>query len=457
MFKDDFLPFAPFTDKHENLYANYMSIYKDNIAISRSVYDDLIIIYNQKKREWTYISKEDIVKMIKGEHNYTEYDFNEITYIIFDNNEKLWALANNQIILAIGQDSIDVYTEVFNVEYNKLCYINSCYDLKIDKYGDIWSIIENTYIKDSTTITCFSLSKFKDGGFKTITNLTTTDYGFSIKKNIAFDNLNRVWFYNYDTLYVIENEEVIKKICIWDLPNGYPKLSKIVINSKNVVYTINSGLILYIIDGDNYKSDDYMQKIERYEATSLLNYFMCIDSSDNIWVTGQTRNLYKLDSSGNWTQYIVPYQDFENFDYFKKNIECDNEGKLWIISDGFASQSWGIYIFNPDTTTNVLDELTNELFGMHNNLIYSLYPNPATQTATLEFFLDRDVSNEINICLYNTLGMKVTDIPVNYNFDSYNMRAKIFFSVSDIMAGVYVLSASIGNKKEYRLLIVGNR
>jgi len=37
------------------------------------------------------------------------------------------------------------------------------------------------------------------------------------------------------------------------------------------------------------------------------------------------------------------------------------------------------------------------------------------------------------------------------------MRAKIFFSVSDIMAGVYVLSASIGNKKEYRLLIVGNR
>ncbi len=167
MFKDDFLPFAPFTDKHENLYANYMSIYKDNIAISRSVYDDLIIIYNQKKREWTYISKEDIVKMIKGEHNYTEYDFNEITYIIFDNNEKLWALANNQIILAIGQDSIDVYTEVFNVEYNKLCYINSCYDLKIDKYGDIWSIIENTYIKDSTTITCFSLSKFKDGGFKT--------------------------------------------------------------------------------------------------------------------------------------------------------------------------------------------------------------------------------------------------------------------------------------------------
>jgi hypothetical protein len=46
---------------------------------------------------------------------------------------------------------------------------------------------------------------------KQITNLTTTDYGFSIKKNIAFDNLNRVWFYNYDTLYVIENEEVIKK------------------------------------------------------------------------------------------------------------------------------------------------------------------------------------------------------------------------------------------------------
>jgi hypothetical protein len=130
-----------------------------------------------------------------------------------------------------------------------------------------------------------------------------------------------------------------------------------------------------------------MQKIERYEATSLLNYFMCIDSSDNIWVTGQTRNLYKLDSSGNWTQYIVPYQDFENFDYFKKNIECDNEGKLWIISDGFASQSWGIYIFNPDTTTNVLDELTNELFGMHKILFIAYTQILQLKLQLLNFFL----------------------------------------------------------------------
>ncbi|HPO61610.1 MAG TPA: T9SS type A sorting domain-containing protein [Candidatus Kapabacteria bacterium] len=446
MYKDDFLPIAPFSGKHENLYANCLTIYKDNIAISRS-YNDLIIIYNQTNKKWTFISKEDIVNMIAGEHNYTTDDFNDIFFINYDNNGRLWATTNEGRIISIYQDSVKIYTSVFNTIDNNFHDIESCFDLKVDRNGDLWAIVRHSSVKLSKVY--YSLCKLKNDVFVTINNLTNPDHTNGVFKKIAFDHQGNVWHVNLDTLYVIENEKVKYKLSIWDLPNGYTKFSKIVINSKNVVYALSDDLVLYKIDGDKYSSDDYMRNIERYEkiGQNLLLYDMCVDSSDNIWVSGYSPNLYKLDSSGNWAKYIFPKPDIENFDYFKKNMEADKNGKIWIISDKQGALSWGIYIFNPNGTNRVEEQQEN----IFSNSILNIYPNPATNEVNLSFSFEDFQTEQIKISLFNTLGMKIKEL-------SYQCTdGRIKFSVEELQCGVYIVNVSNGSKSFKNKLVINGR
>jgi len=453
MNKDDFLPIAPYTGKHEFLSSNCLTINKDNIAISRSNYENWLIIYNKSTKEWKFISKEDVCDMIKEDNNYSEYDFNYgMFFLAYDNKGKLWTKANQNIIISILNDTAKVYTQVFNTDENKFIDINSIADLKTDKNGDVWAIITqfatNKYI--------YSLCKFKDTAFVTVNNLYTSDVGTSVQKSIAFDNLGRVWQSNADSIYVIENEKVIKKYCTLDFPNGYGNISQIVINSKNVAYILNYSLMLYKLDGEKYSSFNYMLEIERYENPHISNnYMMCIDSSDNVWVTGPTCNLYKLDSADNWTKYIVPNPGLENFDCYKNNIEADNEGKIWIISDKSGNLSWGIYVFNPDSTTSVSENYTIESAALPDVWIRKLYPNPSNSNVTVGFFPERSVSSKCKIQMYNTLGMLVKDIHYNLEYDSYNMSASLNFSVSDLPRGAYILTISAGKSNMSRLLLVG--
>jgi hypothetical protein len=90
MHKDSFLPIAPFTGGHENLEANSMVIKNDSIIISRSRYDNLIIIYNQKTKEWTHLTNSDIYNKIYEESEMSEYDLEYIYSADFDNNGNLW-------------------------------------------------------------------------------------------------------------------------------------------------------------------------------------------------------------------------------------------------------------------------------------------------------------------------------------------------------------------------------
>jgi hypothetical protein len=47
IYNENFLPIAPYTGGHERLEANSIAAYNDLITISRSVYKDLLITYNQ--------------------------------------------------------------------------------------------------------------------------------------------------------------------------------------------------------------------------------------------------------------------------------------------------------------------------------------------------------------------------------------------------------------------------
>ncbi len=437
MHKDSFLPIAPFTGANENLEDNSMVIKNDSIIISRSRYDNLIIIYNQKTREWTHITNIDIYNKIYEESEMSEYDLEYIYFTDFDNNGNLWARLNFNSILSVRNDTTRIDSLVYNTEQNKFFDIDRIWDLKIDKKGGVWGIIEHwCYINDTVHPTYYSLSKFKDSCFVTVNNITTPEYGYGIKRKLTFDNLGRVWHSNKDTLFCVENEQVVKRVSTFDFPDGYSSISEIVVNSKGVVYILNYNLVLFKLDGDNYTKLDSMWETEKYinHREEKTDYYMRIDSSDNVWISGPTYNLYKIDTTDRFTRIEIPNPGIEGFLFDKKDFQVDTSGKLWIVCDRFSSSSWGIYIFDPNGVVSVEEQMN---FADLNENNINIYPNPASNQVNINI-KDNYLNENIEISLYNSLGLKVKDIS-NSGFDK-----SVSFSVSELPSGCYFVLVNNG-------------
>ncbi|NLO20316.1 MAG: hypothetical protein GX121_10680, partial [Ignavibacteria bacterium] len=415
MYNEDFLPIEPYSGgRHEYLRAKNIIAHNDEILICRKGYENVIMIYNQTKKEWRNITLDSIYKTIKGEHSYTKYDFEEIREITFDSKERLWGTTANKI-LCIFQDTTLVFNQVYNTEKNQFLDITHIRDLKPDKKGNIWAIVDNVVTVPYDPFV--SLCKFQDSCFVTVNSQKkVAPFVDGLRLRIAFDNFGKVYHTNSDTLYILENDEVVKKIAIWDLPEGRSYFSSIEIDKNNVVYIMNTNMMLYIIDGDNYYSEDFALKSERLLAPQMKSRaysYMSLDSNDNVWIIGSiTPVLYKFDTNRNWTVIDIPQPETATDDfYYKERIAIDKYGKIWIPAQAtLGTFGYGIYIYNSDTTISSVEQPSIETAGLPDVWIRNLYPNPANLNATLTFFLERNVSNECKIEIYNTLGMKVKDI-----------------------------------------------
>jgi|LSQX01.1.fsa_nt_gb hypothetical protein len=458
MYKDDFLPIEPYSEgKREDLKANNIITHNDEILICRNGYKNVIMIYNQTKKEWRSISIDSIYKTIKGEHNYTKDDFENIRAITFDSKERLWGSSANKI-LCIFQDTTLIFNRVYNTDKNQFHDIKFIRDLKSDRKGNIWAIIDNELTAPYEPF--YSLCRFQDSCFVTVNNLKKLVSGVRQPgMRIAFDYSGRVYHTNSDTLYILENDEVVKKIDNWDLLEGSYHSSSIEITKNNVVYIMSNTMTLYIIDGDNYYSDDFVFQSETLLAPwdDVSYNYMSLDSNDNAWIIGRTSSaLYKLDTNRNWTVIDVPRPETAMNEFcYKENIAIDKYGKIWIpAQDPWSLISYGIYIYNSDTTISSVEQPSIETAGLPDVWIRSLYPNPANLNATLTFFLERNVSNECKIEIYNTLGMKVKDITEQIEYNNRNMSASVVFSVSGLPPGAYIVAVIAGKSKMTQLLIV---
>jgi hypothetical protein len=129
-----------------------------------------------------------------------------------------------------------------------------------DKNNNIWAIISN---RDSETKkNCKNICILKDGVFESVYCIEQK-YIKEAGMDLAVDNLNRIWCSIIDSVYLIENEKVTKKIASYDFPNGFGYLNRMVIDSKNRVYLLNHTCTMYVIDGDSLYSYDYIWDIEK--------------------------------------------------------------------------------------------------------------------------------------------------------------------------------------------------
>jgi len=460
----DFFYKSEFNNSDKNNVASDFSIKGDSVIIIRRSNDyniendTFFIIYNQKNMSWQYYTKNDL----RNDINDTALVNNiEAIYCLnFCNDNSIWQLVrinDKDKILHINGNSFSMYDKVYNrmlKDSFDFSGINErIYDLKVSKNNEVWAIIVHyTYLGQHEPY--YSLSKFINGRFETI------DYPDAPSKYvntncIAFDYNGRILHTNADTLYIIENEEVIRKICIQEFPGGIGYYMKMAVSKKNKVYSLSNIKALHIIDDKKMITDTFVQYQERLLQPNIdlaTGYQMCIDNADNLWICGPlTCSLYRLDTSGKWTIYpfikpdIIPKKDTCD----KQFMEADEEGKIWIT--GY----YGLYMFDPNGTSPVEEPPTmTESGALPDVWLYNLYPNPADGSTTIEFFLARAQKQKLNASVCSILGERTLNITPLLEYDDYNQRGKITFSTDGLAGGAYFVLVSAGDTKKLTLLMV---
>jgi len=457
LYKEDFLIYNETFESYGKMNCKQMILKGDSTIVFRIDSDTLLMIYNHKQKKWYYKTKRALLTnnsikdtLYKQLKDSTLYNFT------IDSEENIWLNFRNNI-LRITPDTIFNFTQIYDKfldkYYNINYYFENGYNIKSNSIGDIY-VLKNYYVQESDSI-YYALCKYTNNRFESVI-IRPIDFFY-------IDRLNRLWCCYNDSIFIYENEVLIKQFSTNEFPEGYGELREVVFDSKNTMYALNQNSILLVYDGVTFKTEKYMYDIERYAGTheDLSSCWLCVDSSDNIWlIGGKTCNLYKLDSSGSWSVISVPkYSTAEDEWCYKYKIECAQNKKIWITAQHFNRYllfyNYGFYIFNTDTTTSVVEKGDSKLLYLPDVWIRNLYPNPSNQNVTVDFFLERNVSNKCKISLYNTLGMKVKDVTENFEYDSYNMKARITFSVTDLPAGAYIIVISAGNSNMTRLMLVG--
>lgn len=458
MYKEDFLYFDSTTQSSGIFYCDDLIIKNDSIVISRMSYSDtLFLIYEVNKKKWSYIERNEIWSRFKNDSIFDLYQkFHGLTHRIFDSNNNIWCSTSNNNILNIQDDTIIIYDKIITPDSN-LHYISSIMDIKFDKKNNLWAMLAH---KDSTTFEIkVNICKLKGNYFESISCLKHNYNKDTRLRQIMFDNENRLWFTIADTVYMMENNEIKKRYSSYEFPNGYGYFTQMVIDSKNVVYLLNHNCEFFIINNDSIYMSSYIWEKERYDFPNapLFYYWMCIDSTDNVWITGlHTCNLYKFDSEKNWTIYDVPRFETAADEWcYKFKIEADKNGKIWMPAQSRGIYGYGLYIFDPNPVSVEEEKNKVEANGLPDVWVYNLFPNPAENTVTLDFFLHRNEVDNLELSLYNVMGMKIKDIKEHYDYDKFYMRATVNFSVAGLPKGGYIVTLKAGNSKIARLLLVG--
>ncbi len=458
MYKEDFI-------NNELLNCNQIIQKGDSTIIVRFRSDNLIIIYEHSKKEWSYITKSEFWKCLRNDSLYNVYKKSDIYNLFYDSNGNYWfnipdTLLKITNLFKVTPDSTYIFNKVYVSEINDYVDImqrpnRTIRNIKEDKNGDIWlCLISRIYQIDS--LEYMMLCKFTNSRFESIF-ISNIFYQFKSKCNFVFDNQNRVWFVNGDTCYIIKDDFVEKKLSTWDSEEGYGYFSEMVFDSKNNFYATNNSLLLFKYDGDTLTTDRRILDIERYITSIGPMYWMRIDSLDNIWITGYNScNLYKIDTGGVLTTYEVPKFDTTEVEWcYKSLMEIDKDGKIWIPAQSGGLESYGFYIFDPDGIVSVDEKVNSNTPGMPDVKVYTIYPNPADNMVTLEFFIYYDVVDQLEVGIYNIMGMKIKDVTEQIDYDRNRMRANMKFSIADLPRGSYIVSVKAGKTSSYKLLLVG--
>jgi hypothetical protein len=107
---------------------------------------------------------------------------------------------------------------------------------------------------------------------------------------------------------------------------------------------------------------------------------------------------------------------------------------------------------NADRTAPQASVKNPEVAGSHN---FNVYPNPATETVTLEYTVATD-NSEVGISVYNAIGMKISDIIDKYTLSKGDYSKTINVREWGLKPGAYLIKCTIDRIIQTKKIIVLN-
>lgn len=419
---EDFLPFDSSKGNYERLEVRDLAIFNDKVAMSRFNNMDgkeLAIFENNK---WKLFYIDDIKKLFVDENVFKDLDFSwGIGTIDYDSKGNLWGSSRFGIFKFDGEKMAS-YNIVYDDKNKDTFKMDGISYIKIDNYDNPWIIVQ----KDSY-VGVYNVCRFINDRFVVVNSFKPFNPTGELycSRDLAVDKMNRIWQLDVDTLLVFNSYWYYKKFCLTELfESTGARLTKVRISNKNNVYIFTSEFELYVYDGLTWKYDDFVKQNcglhfpEGYDYT-----YMCVDSSDNLWLNLRYRDtLYKRSSDGAWKSiYITPFINGNSWYVEGDGIECDRQGKIWL-----PVQNYGLYIYDPIET-----KVSEKDINADNE--FNISPNPASDYLIIK-------GNELQqIDIYSVEGIKVKIILAG------NSNKQI--DISGLSRGVYFLKAGNNVRK----------
>ena len=206
----------------------------------------------------------------------------------------------------------------------------------------------------------------------------------------------------------------------------------------------------YVYEG-TYSMRSKRNAVDNDISIISLNMNVLTDDTISFYTKISTENGY--DKLSFMVDGILQDKWSGNYDWKRKSfaVSAGSHTFTWKYSkDYYMSDNldavWIDYIKFPPT------DAWNSIMNNENPIIndISLWPNPATDEANINFYINKKAS--ITIAVYNQLGQLVINNSQinNYNIGNYSMR----LNTSELKSGTYIVKINTDNQQYYQKLII---
>lgn len=147
-------------------------------------------------------------------------------------------------------------------------------------------------------------------------------------------------------------------------------------------------------------------------------------------------SIFVLSPSGQWSVLKFPFHDLVPLPFITyRSFLVDSKNNIWIgtLQDG---------VIRGDLNKLLSVKETSENSGLPDIWIRYVRPNPIANSAKLELFIEPSFYSDIQVKIYNYLGIEIKDITEDLLYDPESATGTIDFSLdNNIPAGIYFINA----------------
>lgn len=440
-----------------------VTIYNGYTVIGRSLHGVALV----KDGKWSFWTPEYIKSKVINKEAFEFIDFTRVNVyqINNDNSNNLW-LMTDRYLLKYNNEGFYCYYNFTDSSGNKI-QIESLNGMDINN-KNVYVRIQNFNNAEKLQMNVINCSVSETNQLKEISRFNSEasllqfenfmqvirNYYYDSKKNYVQCVPSSEYVTIYDSIYTPYSKKLSKYAS---------RQVDLYRRANDTFFVIDQQFNIYkLVDTNFIEIDTTIKKIEE-KYTNYPQYGIPLIQTLNTksgfdgytyFLPGPSKNIdiiipsriYKYKDSTNIKEIIIPkIPDLPEYIEIS-NYAVDSLGRIWVVYGNY-----GLYIYYPEglgIDTDIEEEYYPRVW------IWNLYPNPANESAKLEFHLTKDVKDECKIQIVDVLGNIIKDIKDKIEYDFNNQEATVQFSTSEIATGVYYVLITTSKSRKLRQLQV---